>query len=354
MEKNKNNYCIIMAGGIGSRFWPLSRPEKPKQFIDALGIGKTFIQMTYERFSEFIVDENFLVVTGEIYRDLVLEQLPMLKPEQVLTEPCRRNTAPCVAYATYKIYKQNKDAVAVVTPSDQYIGNQDVFAKQMQMILDYAAKSESLVTIGINPTFPATGYGYIQMENVNEEICKVSAFKEKPDLETAKKFLTAGNYAWNSGMFIWSIKSIKAALEKHVPNIAASFAGVSRVYGTPEELETVNKVYEQSENISIDYGVMEKADNVYVCRSSFSWSDIGSWGSLYDQLPKDDSLNAVSGNDGKYVHSDGCLVKELNAGKRVVVDGLTDYIVVDDKDVLMICPRKDEVRIKKLIEASSK
>lgn len=351
---NLNQYCIIMAGGIGSRFWPLSRTEKPKQFVDALGIGKTFIQLTYQRFARFIPDANFLVVTGESYKELVLEQLPMLLPEQVLTEPARRNTAPCIAYATYKLYKENPNAVVVVTPSDQYIGNEIVFEEVMKRNLEYAATHDALVTVGITPSYPATGYGYIQYAERNVNVSKVKAFKEKPNLEMAKEFLLSGDFAWNSGMFIWSLKSIIKALETHVPDVANLFGMLHDVYGTTEEQERVNEAYLNSRSVSIDYGVMEMADNVYVSCADFGWSDIGTWGSLYQQLEKDSDDNALSGDDILCSDSKGCLVKELNTGKRVVIDGLNNYMVVDMNDVLMICPREDEDRIKLLIESATK
>lgn len=342
-----------MAGGIGSRFWPLSRTEKPKQFIDALGIGKTFIQMTYERFARFIPKENFLVMTGEAYKDLVLAQLPMLTPNQVLTEPMRRNTAPCIAYATYKLFRENPQATVVVTPSDQYIGDEATFEKVMKQNLEYAQQHDALVTVGITPTFPATGYGYIQVADKREAVSKVIAFKEKPDLATANEFLAAGNFAWNSGMFIWSLESIKYALETYLPNIASLFASVD-TYGTEKEQDAINVAFEKSQSISIDYGVMEKASNVYVSCAEFGWSDIGTWGSLYQQLEKDEKENVLSGDCFHTANTTGCLIKELTPNKQVVVDGLKDYLVVDTNDVLMICPREDENRIKDLIEKATK
>lgn len=341
-----------MAGGIGSRFWPLSRIEKPKQFVDALGIGQTFIQMTYRRFSRFIPTENFLVVTGESYKELVLEQLPMLVAEQVLTEPVQRNTAPCIAYATYKLYKENPNATVVVTPSDQYVGNETVFEDVIQRNLVYAAMNDSLLTIGITPSFPATGYGYIQLTDKNTPITKVLAFKEKPILEIAEKFVVSGNYVWNSGMFIWSLKSIIRAMENHLPDLALAFEKINNVYGTLEEQSVVNKTFLDSPSISIDYGIMEKVDNVFVSCADFGWSDMGTWGSLYEQLNKEENANALSGNDIYCSYTEGCLVKELNDNKRVVIEGLKDYLVVDTVDVLMICPRKDENRIKELIKSN--
>ena len=350
---NINHYCIIMAGGIGSRFWPLSRSAKPKQFIDALGIGKTFIQLTYERFASFIPRENFLVVTGEAYKLLVQEQLPMLEEEQILTEPCRRNTAPCVAYAMYKLKTKNPKAVAVVTPSDQYIANQAEFELVMQDSLAYVAKNDVLLTVGITPTFPATGYGYIQAQpNQAYSITKVILFKEKPDRKTAMLYLENGSYYWNSGMFIWSVDTITKALETYLPDVASLFASITPVYGQSDERRVVNETYEKSPSISVDYGIMEKADNVFVrCSASLGWSDVGTWGALYELQQKDINGNVENGSLVLYNNSRNTLVKELKPGKLVVVDNLDNYIVVDTEDVLMIC-RKDEDGVKSLIENS--
>lgn len=279
--------------------------------------------------------------------------MPLLVPDQVLTEPARRNTAPCIAYATYKLYKENPDAVVVVTPSDQYIGNESVFESVIQKNLEYASTHDALVTIGITPSFPATGYGYIQLTNKNDSITKVAAFKEKPTLPVAQEFLSSGNYVWNSGMFIWSLNSIRNALEMYLPDIAAAFESIGSVYGTQEELEIVNAAYLDCRSISIDFGIMEKADNVYVSCADFGWSDVGTWGSLYQQLDKEENDNAISGGAVVCSNTSGCLIKTLDINKRVVVDGLTDYIVVDTPDVLMICPRKDEEAIKGLVEKAN-
>lgn len=352
-EMRSNNYCIIMAGGVGSRFWPLSRTEKPKQFVDALGIGQTFIQMTYRRFARFIPVENFLVVTGESYKELVLEQLPMLTEKQVLTEPTRRNTAPCVAYATYKLNKEDPDAVVVVTPSDQYVGNEVVFEEVIKRNLAYAAIHDSLVTIGITPSYPATGYGYIQLAEKERSITKVLAFKEKPTLDIAEKFLLSGDYVWNSGMFIWSLKSIKKALEIYLPDLAATFERISDIYCTEEEKKVVDDAYVNSRGVSIDYGIMEKAANVFVSCADFGWSDVGTWGSLYQRLDKDENENALSGDNIYCSDTSGCLVKESISDKRVIIDGMKDYLIVDAEDVLMICPRTDEKRITQLIEKAN-
>ena len=347
---NKNHYCVIMAGGIGSRFWPLSRTEKPKQFVDILGVGKTFIQMTFERFASFIPKENFVVVTGEIYKDLVLEQLPQLTEQQVLLEPARRNTAPCLAYAAYKLKKQNPDAVMVVTPADHLILDTTTFADVMQQSLRHAEDHNHLLTIGITPSFPSTGYGYIEVEDTSASFSKVTEFKEKPDYDTAVQFIEDGNYRWNSGMFVWSVKAIDAALQEHLPVVSRLFDDAQKYYYTPDEQKNVNEVYLSSESISIDYGIMEKANNVYVTSADFGWSDLGTWTSLYEQSTKDDRDNVLSGNDIIATDTTNCFVKQLNADKRVVVDGVKDLLVVDTPDVLLICDRTDENHVKRVID----
>lgn len=350
---NKNHYCVIMAGGIGSRFWPLSRTEKPKQFVDILGVGKTFIQMTFERFASFIPTENFVVVTGEVYKDLVLEQLPQLKEDQVLLEPMRRNTAPCLAYAAYKLKKQNPDAVMVVTPADHLILDTNTFADVMQQSLKHAEEHNHLLTVGITPSFPSTGYGYIEVEDTEVSFSKVTSFKEKPDYNTAMQFIADGNYRWNSGMFVWSVKAIDEAMQSYLPAVSELFQSAEQYYYTPDEQVKVNKVYEESESISIDYGIMEKADNVYVTSADFGWSDLGTWTSLYEQSTKDKDDNVLSGDDIMATDTENCFVKQLNPNKRVVVDGIKDLLVVDTPDVLLICDRTDEDYVKKVIDRAN-
>lgn len=345
-----------MAGGIGSRFWPLSRVEKPKQFVDALGIGKTFIQLTYERFARFVPRENFLVMTGENYKDLVLEQLPVLSPEQVLTEPCRRNTAPCIAYAMYKLRALDPEAVAVVTPSDQYIGNEVAFERIMRDCLDFAATRSVLLTVGISPTYPATGYGYIQAHRESgQEFTPVVRFKEKPDSRTAMAYLSEGNYYWNSGMFVWSVSAIVEALGLYLPEVAGLFESVGAAYNTPMERTMVNEAFTACPAISIDYGVMEKSDKVYVrCTNDLAWSDVGSWGALYGLLEKDIRENSASGaSQVSLTDSNHNLIKVTNPNKQVVIDGLSGFLVADTEDVLMICPLSDEERIKAVIAKAS-
>lgn len=351
---NKNHYCVIMAGGIGSRFWPLSRTEKPKQFVDILGVGKTFIQMTFDRFASFIPKENFVVVTGEIYKDLVLEQLPQLTEQQVLLEPARRNTAPCLAYAAYKLKKQNPDAVMVVTPADHLILDTATFADVMQQSLRHAENHNHLLTIGITPSFPSTGYGYIEVEDTQASFSKVSSFKEKPDYDTAVQFIEDGQYRWNSGMFVWSVKAIDAALREYLPVVANLFQSAEQFYFTPNEQVNVNAVYLRSESISIDYGIMEKADNVYVTSADFGWSDLGTWTSLYEQSKKDDRNNVLSGDEIIATDTSNCFVKQLNVDKLVVVDGIKDLLVVDTPDVLLICNRTDENHVKVVIDNATR
>ncbi len=347
---NNHFYCVIMAGGIGSRFWPLSRESKPKQFVDILGIGKTFIQLTYERFSSFISPENFMVVTGKAYKEQVLEQLPALKEEQVWLEPERRNTAPCLAYAAYKLREKDPDAVMVVTPADHLIIDTATFSRVMQQSLAYAAGQDRLVTIGITPTFPSTGYGYIEVGDKHAAFSRVLSFKEKPDYDRAKSFLEHGGYVWNSGMFVWSVNTIIREMIVWLPHIADAFAGLAESYWTPGEQSAVDKVYAASRSISIDFGVMEKSHKVDVTCADFGWSDLGTWTSLYEQSGKDEAENVLSGEQIIANDTRNCFVKELNPNKLVVADGLEDLLIVDTEDVLLICLRTDEGQVKQIIE----
>lgn len=350
---NKNHYCIIMAGGAGSRFWPLSRNEQPKQFLDILGVGKTFIQQTYERFAKIVPRENILVVTGELYESLVKEQLPELGDDQLLLEPLRRNTAPCIAYATYKLLSKNPDATVVVAPSDHLILNEEEFLNVVNSCLKFAEKSQDLVTIGINPTRPETGYGYIQInpkEATKEDSSayKVKTFTEKPNLELAKVFVESGEFFWNSGIFIWSLKAIKRELEEQLDEVASLFSAGKDKYYTSEERKFILEAYQECRNISIDYGVMEKAQRVYVFCADFGWSDLGTWSSLYIHSGKDDENNTVEA--GEIVLSDvsNSLIK-TTTNKLMVISGLDNYLVVDTKDVLLICPRKDDEEIRSFV-----
>jgi mannose-1-phosphate guanylyltransferase len=351
--KKCDNFCVIMAGGIGSRFWPLSTTEKPKQFLDILGIGRTLLQLTYDRFSRIISPENFLVVTSEKYKELVLSQLPELKESQVLSEPLRRNTAPCVAYATYKILSVCPEANVIVAPSDHLILKEDYFLEEINNGLRYVAGRDVLLTLGLQPSRPETGYGYIQVaeklefEN-RDNLFRVKTFTEKPDRKMAELFLETGEFYWNSGIFIWSAKAILKAFTTHLPDVNALFDNGKGHLNTPDEVNFINKVYSECPNISIDYGVMEKANNVYVLCADFGWSDLGTWGSLYENHKKDEAANAVSGNRIFLYDTKGCIVNMPN-DKKVVIQGLKDYIVVESEKTLLICKKDDEQQIRQFV-----
>lgn len=343
----KNRYCIIMAGGIGSRFWPASRRHLPKQFLDILGTGKSFIRHTFERFAPIIPVENFLVVTNAAYRQLVLEQIPEFCPEQVLCEPVGRNTAPCIAYAAFRLKALQPDSTMVVAPSDHFIFDEEEFRRNITSCMEFAETHDALVTIGIRPSRPDTGYGYIQTASA-EEISPVASFREKPDLKTAMSYLAAGNYLWNAGIFVWSTRSILSALEHHLPEVYDLFAGQTDQFATPEEQNSVEEIFARCPSISIDYGVLERADNVFVRSSDFGWNDVGTWGSLYELSAKDADGNVVPAYSALY-DTANCLVKTSDR-KVVVVDSLHDYIVVDTPDALLICPRSREQHIKQVLE----
>jgi mannose-1-phosphate guanylyltransferase len=306
---NKNNYAVIMAGGIGSRFWPFSRTNYPKQFHDVLGVGKTMMQMTAERFKEVCPPENLFVVTNKAYKDLVKEQLPYLSDDQILLEPIGRNTAPCIAYASYKIYSKNPDARMIVAPSDHIILKEPVFVEKSNLALEEAAKDKILITLGINPSRPDTGYGYIQYIDSNQKnLKKVKTFTEKPHYELAQKFLESGDFVWNAGIFIWSVRTILKSFEDYLPEMAEIFQEGLDKYYTAEEEAFISKVYSLCGNISVDYGIMEKSQHVYVLLSDIGWSDLGTWKSLYDVSGKDRDLNVIDGNVLSY-DSHGCLIK---------------------------------------------
>ncbi|MDP2888927.1 MAG: mannose-1-phosphate guanylyltransferase [Bacteroidota bacterium] len=348
-----NNYCVIMAGGIGSRFWPLSTTNMPKQFLDILGTGRTFIQQTYDRYKRICPDENFYVVTSTNYKDLVVKQLPELREDQILLEPLRRNTAPCVAYACYKIQTVNPDAIIIVAPSDHHIQQEDEFLEQVKTGLEFAKNNDVLLTLGITPNRPETGYGYIQIEsssieNETENLHKVKTFTEKPDIDLAKIFLESGEFFWNSGIFIWSLSSILKAFEKHLGSVSELFKKGHKLYGTANEIPFLNKTYSECQNISIDYGIMEKADNVYVLCSDFGWSDLGTWVSLYESSNKDTEGNVVSGKDVMLYNSTNCIVN-MPKDKLVVLHGLDGYIVVESEGILLVCKKEDELQIRQFV-----
>ena len=348
-----NNYCVIMAGGIGARFWPMSRTSHPKQFIDILGTGKTLIQQTFERFLPVCPKENIYIVTNEMYKQMILDQLDGITEEQVLCEPMRRNTAPAIAYAAYKIREINPDAKLVVAPSDHIILKEDAFTKIIEGALKAAGENDWLLTLGIKPSRPDTGYGYIQYQDgqpLKDEnrIRKVKTFTEKPNLELAKTFLESGDFLWNSGIFIWSLHSILRAFESHLPEVNSLFAEGEGKYGTDEEKNFINRVYPVCKNISIDYGVMEKAQNVYVMAADFGWSDLGTWGSLYDIRSKDENRNAVIGKQVMTFNTSNCIVN-MPREKLVVLQGLDGFIVVEEDDILLVCKKKDEQNIRDIV-----
>ena len=343
-----NRYCVIMAGGIGTRFWPMSRQSRPKQFLDILGTGRSFLRHTFDRFANIVPIENFIIVTNRRYFDLVKEHIPELQDSQILCEPIGRNTAPCIAYAAYSLLKEHPDAEMIVTPSDHLILNEKEFERVVESSLEFVAYRNALMTIGIQPTRPETGYGYIQKSN-SEEICKVKCFTEKPSLEMAEPFLESGEFLWNAGIFIWKVRDIVAAIEKHLPDHAALFGSIADKLGTDEEQSAIEQVFSSCRPISIDYGVMEKADNVYVHCGDFGWSDVGTWGSVYQQSRKDRYANALS-NDHINVYNTRNSLISVPKDKIAVVSGLKDYIVVDTPDVLLICPKSEEQNIKSFIE----
>lgn len=345
---DNNKYCVIMAGGIGSRFWPKSRQARPKQFLDILGTGRSFIRQTYERFARIVPSENFLVVTNRRYKEQVLEHLPELRPEQVLCEPIGRNTAPCIAYAAYTLAKKDPHATMIVSPSDHLILDQTEFCRIMNECCDFVAASDALMTVGIKPSRPETGYGYIQ-RMTSSEVSKVKSFTEKPNLELAQTFVQCGEFLWNSGIFIWTVENIIAAFERHLPEHHALFSSIMDDLATEREAESIERVFSECRAISIDYGVMEKADNVYVHSGDFGWSDVGTWGSIYQHSRKDRYANAKS-NDDILTYDTRNSIISLPENKTAIVSGLKDYIIVDTDDVLMICPRQEEQNIKRYIE----
>jgi mannose-1-phosphate guanylyltransferase len=341
-----------MAGGIGSRFWPMSRNAFPKQFLDILGTGKTLIQQTYDRFLTLCPKENIFVVTNEAYVDLVLKQLPELKASQVLGEPYRKNTAPCIAYASFKISKLNPNANIVVAPSDHVILKGEEFTKAISKGLEFVSSNDCLLTLGIQPSRPDTGYGYIQFidDKVVEEnkISKVKTFTEKPNLEMANFFLQTGEFLWNAGIFLWNVKSIHHAIAQHLPDIDGLFQDASQHFDQADEYDYVKKAYEQCTNISIDFGVMEKANNVFVMSAEFGWSDLGTYGSLYEHMKHDSNANAVVGKNVMLYDSKNCIVN-MPKEKLVIVQGLNDYIVVESDGVLLICRKHDEQQIRQYV-----
>jgi mannose-1-phosphate guanylyltransferase len=347
---NKNQYVAIMAGGIGSRFWPMSRSNHPKQFLDILGTGKTLIQQTFDRYVKLVPVENIYIITSHEYVNTVKTQLPALPVENILAEPSRKNTAPCIAYIAFKLFKSNPDALMMAAPADNLIMDTDAFVETANSAFEFVDHINALVTIGIKPTHPNTGYGYIQHDGpeVSPGVHKVKTFTEKPNLELAKTFISSGDFLWNAGIFTWKVKNIVAAFEKFQPEMYEVFAAEKENFNTPEENAAIERIYPQCTNISIDFGIMENADNVYVIPASFEWSDLGTWNSAWENMEKDYFQNAVAGNNVMVVDAKNCMVHVPN-NKLVLLQGLENYIIVDTKDVLLICKKEKEQEIKEYV-----
>lgn len=344
---NKNLYVVLMAGGVGVRFWPYSRNSKPKQFLDVLGTGKTLIQSTFERLLPLCPIENIFVVTHEEHAGIVKEQLPDLSDEQILSEPMRKNTAPCIAYASYKIQKINKDAVIVVSPADHLILKENAFLDIVTQAAEIARADEKLITIGIKPTRPETGYGYIQYHTEKSFAKKVKTFTEKPELPLAKKFLESGDFVWNAGIFIWSVSAIIKAIQLHIPEMAEVFEEVKGQLGTPQEKQAIGAAYPQCKSISIDYGVMEKASNVYVCLGDFSWSDLGSWASIHDISEKDEDNNVIRANALIY-DTRNSIIKGSD-DRLIVAQGLNGYLIGEFGNVFIVCEKDKEQQFRRFV-----
>ena len=347
---DKRNHIVIMAGGIGSRFWPMSTTECPKQFIDVLGVGRSLLQLTYDRFQGICLPENIWIVTNKKYLELCREQLPDVPTENILLEPCRRNTAPCIAYVSWRIKSKNPKANVVVTPSDHIVTDTVEFQRVITSCLKFTGETDAIVTLGMKPNRPETGYGYIQADLSvssprNKEIFRVDSFREKPDIETAKKYIQQNNFFWNAGVFIWSVSTIVNAFRVYQPAISKVFEGMEHIYGTPEEQENIDKCYPECENISVDYAIMEKAEEIFVCPANFGWSDLGTWGSLVEQSKKDLYGNSLIGNDIRLYDSHNCIVHTMNE-KQVIIQGLDGYIIAENDNRLLICKLSEEQRIK--------
>ena len=347
---NKHHYVAIMAGGIGSRFWPKSRTSYPKQFLDILNTGKTLIQWTFERYAAFVPKENIFVVTSGDYEDIVAEQLPEIPKENILCEPSRKNTAPCVAYISFKLLLKDAEASLIIAPSDHIILDNETFKEISLKALDFVTHLKALVTLGITPTYPNTGYGYIQHEplSVAENIYKVKTFTEKPNLELAKTFIASGDFLWNAGIFVWQVKNIIKAFEQFQPEMFELFEGEKENFNTAEERNAINRIYPLCTNISIDVAIMEKAENVYIIPSSFGWSDLGTWNSAYENLEKDYLGNAVASENVIVIDATKCMIS-APPEKLVLIQGIDDCIIVDTEDVLLICKKDKEQEIKEYV-----
>lgn len=351
---DQNNHLVIMAGGIGSRFWPMSTPEKPKQFIDVLGCGRTLLQLTVDRFKGICNAENIWVVTSASYVDLVREQLPEIPEENILKEPCRRNTAPCIAYVSWRIKSKCPHANIVVSPSDHIVMNPTEFQRVIQSCLGFVGESDAIITLGMKPNRPETGYGYIQADLSassvrNKEVFRVDSFREKPDLKTAEKYIQKNNYFWNAGIFIWNVSTIVNTFRVYQPAISEIFESMLPYYGTPKEQEVIDEKFPQCENISVDYAIMEKVEEIFVFPANFGWSDLGTWGSLQEHVAHDAYGNACIGNNIKVYDTHNCMIHTTQE-KKVVVQGLDGYIVAEKDDTLLICKLSEEQRIKQFSE----
>ena len=344
------NHLVIMAGGVGSRFWPMSTTERPKQFIDVLGVGRSLLQLTLDRFKGICAPENVWIVTNQKYFELVKEQLPEVPVGNILCEPCRRNTAPCIAYVSWRIKSQDPKANIVVTPSDHIVADDSEFRRVVKSCLKFTSETDAIVTLGMKPNRPETGYGYIQADLStssprNKEIYRVDSFREKPDLDTAKMYIQQNNYFWNAGIFIWSVSTIVNAFRVYQPALSKVFEGLMDVYGTDQEQAMIDKLYPECENISVDYAIMEKAEEIFVCPADFGWSDLGTWGSLLAQTKRDLYGNSCIGPNITMFDSHNCIV-HTTGERKVVVQGLDDYIVAEKDGMLLICKLSEEQRIK--------
>lgn len=347
----QNNYVAIMAGGIGSRFWPESRAAKPKQFLDLLGTGRSLIQWTYQRFRNICPKEHIFFITNQHYIGMLKEQIPEISDHNIISEPSRKNTAPCAAYFAHKMMALNPDANIIMSPADHLIMDERAFEKAMKDALDFVSHNDALLTLGIKPTRPDTGYGYIQTEmheDLNHGVARVKTFTEKPSIELARTFLKSGDFLWNSGIFIWNVRSIMTALEKYLPELNDVFVQADGMYNTPREPDVISELYQQCTNISIDYGIMEKAKNVFSIPAYFGWCDLGTWDSAYDNSQKDVLGNAVYGANVMVVDANECIIKAPD-DKLVVVQGLNRYVLIDTPDVLLICEREREQQIKEYV-----
>lgn len=350
---NKNYYCVIMAGGTGTRFWPLSKTKKPKQFLDILGTGKSLLQQTYDRFAKICPKENIYIVTNEIYTLLTKEQLPELSEKQILSEPVKRNTAPCIAYSNLKIKAENPDALIVTAPSDHLISDEKTFVNVILQCFNFVKKNNSLLTLGIKPSRPETGYGYIQKSDKNPDnfnsIFKVKSFTEKPDRETAEKFLESGEFLWNSGIFVWSLKSINSVFKQYLPDIYNLFSNTNALSSSDTEKEYINSIYSECESISIDNGIMEHADNVFVIPADFGWSDLGTWDSLYENNSKTITGNVFNTENVLSYNTKNTII-HIPENKILIIEGLENYIVAESENTLLICKRENEKKIREFVK----